>query len=70
VVKEVDVRGLSCPVPLMQTKKAIEGNPEEIVVHADSGTAKANVSAFLQDSGYQVTVDQDGEEYRIKGSRG
>ncbi len=53
----------------MQTKKAIEDNPDEILVHADSGTAKANVTAFLQDSGYQVSVDQDGEEYRIKGTR-
>jgi len=69
VVKEVDVRGLSCPVPLMQTKKAIEGNPEEIVVHADSGTAKANVSAFLQDAGYEVSIEQTGEEYRIRGVR-
>ena len=68
-MKEVDVRGLSCPMPLMHTKKAIEGDPAEILVHADSGTAKANVVAFLQDAGYSVTVDQTGEEYKIKGER-
>ncbi len=69
-MKELDVRGLSCPMPLMLTKKAIEGDPTEILVHADSGTAKANVTAFLADAGYSVTVDQDGEEYRITGARG
>ncbi|MCK8115033.1 sulfurtransferase TusA family protein [Anaerosoma tenue] len=68
-MKEVDVRGLSCPMPLMHTKKAIEDDPTEILVHADSGTAKANVVAFLQDAGYSVSVDQTGEEYKIKGAR-
>ncbi len=68
-MKELDVRGLSCPMPLMHTKKAIEDDPAEILVHADSGTAKANVVAFLQDAGYSVSVDQTGEEYRIKGAR-
>ena len=67
-MKELDVRGLSCPMPLMHTKKALEDSPSEITVHADSGTAKANVVAFLQDNGYTVTVDEDGEEYRIKGT--
>lgn len=69
-MKEIDVRGLSCPMPLMHTKKAIEGSPTEIVVHADSGTAKANVAALLADEGYTVTIDESGEEYRIKGVRG
>ncbi|MDY0340498.1 MAG: sulfurtransferase TusA family protein [Coriobacteriia bacterium] len=68
-MKEVDVRGLSCPMPLMLAKKGIEGDPAEIMVHADSGTAKANVVAFLQDAGYTVTVEESGDEYRIKGSR-
>lgn len=68
-VKEVDVRGLSCPMPIMHTKKALDDEPAEILVHADSGTAKANVSALLSDFGYDVAVEQDGEEYRIKGVR-
>lgn len=66
-MKELDVRGLSCPMPLMHTKKALEESPAEILVHADSGTAKANVSALLADEGYTVTIEESGEEYRIKG---
>jgi TusA-related sulfurtransferase len=66
---ELDVRGLSCPMPLMHTKKALESDPAEIVVHADSGTAKANVAALLADEGYTVTIEESGEEYRIKGIR-
>ncbi len=68
-MKELDVRGLSCPMPLMHTKKAIEDDPARIIVRADSGTAKANVVAFLQDAGYAVTVDESGDEYRLEGIR-
>jgi len=57
-------------MPLMLTKKALEDDPAEIMVHADSGTSKSNVVGMLSDYGYTVTVDQDGEEYRIKGARG
>jgi TusA-related sulfurtransferase len=68
-MKEVDVRGLSCPMPLMHTKKGLADAPAEILVHADSGTAKANVSALLADEGYTVTVEENGDEYRIRGVR-
>lgn len=69
-MKELDVRGLSCPMPLMHTKKALEDAPNEILVHADSGTARANVSALLADEGFTVTIEESGDEYRIKGVRG
>ena len=68
-MKEVDARGLSCPMPLMLTKKALEDAPEEILVHSDSGTSKQNVVGMLNDYGYDVTVEQTGEEYRIRGTR-
>ncbi|PKQ20733.1 MAG: hypothetical protein CVT66_03245 [Actinobacteria bacterium HGW-Actinobacteria-6] len=68
-MKELDVRGLSCPMPLMHTKKALEGDPSKIRVHADSGTAKANVVALLKDSGYEVSIEESDEEYRITGTR-
>jgi TusA-related sulfurtransferase len=68
-MKEVDVRGLSCPMPLVQTKQALEDGTREILVHADSGTAKANVVGLLADEGYAVTVEEADDEYRIKGTR-
>ncbi len=68
-MKEVDALGLSCPMPLMLTKKALEENPGEILVHVDSGTAKQNVVGLLSDYGFTVSVEQTGEEYRIKGMR-
>ncbi|MCL4555153.1 MAG: sulfurtransferase TusA family protein [Actinobacteria bacterium] len=66
---EVDVRGLSCPMPLVETKKALDSGPDNLTVLADSGTAKANVVAMLRDSGYDVTVDESAEGYSIKATR-
>lgn len=66
---QVDVRGLSCPLPVMQTKKALQDDPEGITVLADSGTAKANVVHLLQDHGFSVEVDELDDEYRIRGVR-
>ncbi|MDZ4180363.1 MAG: sulfurtransferase TusA family protein [Coriobacteriia bacterium] len=66
---EVDARGLSCPLPVMHTKKALESNPDALVVLADSGTAKVNVSNLLTDAGFGVTVTESGEDYRIEAKR-
>lgn len=66
---QIDVRGLSCPIPLMHTKKAIESSPSEIVVLADSGTAKANVVGLLTDMQYDVEVTDADGYYTITGKR-
>lgn len=66
---EVDVRGFSCPVPLMRTKKALEGDPAEIRVLVDSGTAKANVVNLLKDSSYEVAVDETSDGWTIVGKK-
>jgi tRNA 2-thiouridine synthesizing protein A len=68
-VTEVDARGLSCPLPVMRTQEALVSEPAEIVVLADSGTAKTNVESVLMDSGYAVTIQQGPDGYRILGKR-
>lgn len=68
-MKELDVRGLSCPMPLIHTKTALADGTREILVLADSGTAKANVVALLADAGFEVTVEETDDEYRIAAVR-
>jgi tRNA 2-thiouridine synthesizing protein A len=63
---EVDARGLSCPLPVMRTKKALDAGPEALVVLVDSGTAKANVTNMLADEGYAVTVTEEPDHSRIE----
>jgi len=61
---EVDVRGYSCPVPVVKTKKAMEENPgKELKVTLDTQTAVQNVTRLGKNSGYSVASSQDGEDY-------
>ncbi len=63
---EVDVRGFSCPVPVVQTKKAMEQNPEEILnVLVETAVSKENVSRLAESRGYSIKVEEVSEEYRL-----
>ena len=56
---EVDVRGFSCPIPVVRTKKAITENPnQEITVLVESAVSKENVSRLAQSEGYSIQVEE------------
>ncbi len=63
---EVDVRGFSCPVPVVRTKKAIEENPKEVLtVLVETAVSKENVSRLARSQGYSVMVEGVSGEYRL-----
>jgi tRNA 2-thiouridine synthesizing protein A len=66
---QIDARGLSCPLPVMRTKKALESAPSTLVVLVTSGTAKANVASLLRDEGFAVQVVEGDGEYRVEARR-
>ena len=62
-MKRVDVRGLSCPEPVIQTKNAMASKEAAYEVLVDNVVAKENVSRFVLHQGYQVSVKEDGEDF-------
>lgn len=63
---EVDVQGLSCPIPVVKTKKAIEENPNQpVTVLVESAISKENVSRLAQSKGYSVKVEETPDVYRL-----
>jgi tRNA 2-thiouridine synthesizing protein A len=63
---EVDVRGFSCPVPVIRTKKAMEKNPKDILtVLMETNVSKENVSRLAESQGYSVKVEEVSGEYRL-----
>ena len=63
---EVDVRGLSCPIPVVRTRKAIEENPnEEIIVLVESAVSKENVSRLAESEGYSTHVEETEDGFRL-----
>lgn len=56
---EVDVRGFSCPIPVVRTKKAMEENPDKVIdVLVESVVSKENVSRLAKSRGYSVEVEE------------
>jgi len=66
-MKELDVRGLDCPIPVVKTKKAMDEKPgEQICVLADSAVAKENVTRLAESRGYEVKSEAAGtDEFRL-----
>jgi tRNA 2-thiouridine synthesizing protein A len=64
---EIDVRGLSCPIPVIRTKEAMESKPaDEIMVLVDSNVAKENVSRLAKSKKYVVQLQTISDtEYRL-----
>ena len=63
---EVDVRGFSCPIPVVRTKKTIEENPNEIItVLVESAVSKENVSRLAQSKGYSTKVEEVEGGFRL-----
>jgi len=58
----VDVRGLSCPQPALQTKQTIKKLDSGIVeVLVDTKTSRDNVSRLAGKAGWDVTVEEPPE---------
>ena len=64
---EVDARGLSCPIPVVKTKQAMEKNPsDDVTVWVDSNVAKENVTRLAQSKKYAVDVQTiNNNEYKL-----
>ncbi len=63
---EVDVRGYSCPIPVVRTKKAIKDNPEkELTVLVESAVSKENVSRLAESEGYTARVEEIEDGFKL-----
>jgi tRNA 2-thiouridine synthesizing protein A len=66
IMVEVDVRGLSCPIPVVRTKKAIDEHPNEgLTVLVETAVSKENVSRLAKSKGYTVKVEEVEDEFRL-----
>ena len=54
-MRTVDARGLSCPEPVILTKKALEAGESMYQILVDNPTAKENVPRFATHQGYKVS---------------
>ncbi len=61
-MKEIDCRGLSCPEPVINTKKALKESKDGVIVLVDNRVPLENVSRFAEAMGYKASnTEKDGE---------
>ncbi len=66
-MKIIDCKGMICPMPLIETRKAIRESSmgDDLQVVVDNETSFNNVSHFLNDNGYVLNYTKDGNAYTI-----
>ena len=63
---QIDVRGLSCPEPVLQTRAALEQSPgEALQVIVSDVNARENVKLLAQRNKKEVEIAQEGQDYFI-----
>ncbi len=55
----IDVRGLSCPIPVIRTKKAIDSGSTALLIIGNTEVSKENVRRLAKSSGYSVQFRSD-----------
>jgi TusA-related sulfurtransferase len=64
----LDLRGLSCPIPLIRTKDALAG-AETVSVVVDEPSAKENIIKFSKSQNFRVECFEANGEYTINISK-
>ncbi|MBN1969802.1 MAG: sulfurtransferase TusA family protein [Candidatus Delongbacteria bacterium] len=67
-MNEIDVRGLSCPEPVMRVSKALKENLIPMKILLDSEASKENVARLLSRSNksFEITNESDYTIYIVK----
>ncbi len=64
-MKEIDCRGLACPQPVLNTKKALEEGQEELIVIVDNIAARDNVERFARSQGAMVNIEKKDNNFYL-----
>jgi selenium metabolism protein YedF len=71
-MKKLDLHGLTCPAPVIETKKFLENSDTaDIEILLDDDVARENVTRFLTSKGFGVSCEKvgDGPQCVLKCSR-
>lgn len=60
-MKKIDLRGLSCPQPVIELKKEIDAGHNEIEIIVDCGAAEENTKRLASANGYQMSQESSDE---------
>lgn len=71
VQREINNRGLDCPQPVINTKRALEEMEQGTVISiVDNDAARENVTRFAENAGCQVKVEENNGEFYLTITKG
>ncbi len=64
MAEQIDARGLSCPQPVVITKKKMdELGSGTIEITVDTATSRDNIERMARNQGWRVAIQESGENY-------
>ncbi len=71
-MKIIDTRGKKCPVPIIETKKALKesGEGDVFKILTDNKTSFENLSRFLKDNKAAFSVDEEKDQWCLTVKKG
>lgn len=64
--ERVDARGLSCPQPVVLTrKKMLKMGKGRFEVIVDTGTSRDNISRLANHEGWNIVIKKEGDEFLL-----
>ncbi|CCO09070.1 sulfurtransferase-like selenium metabolism protein YedF [Desulforamulus hydrothermalis] len=71
MIREINNRGLACPQPVINTKRALDEIQQGTVISVvDNRVALENVTRFAENAGCQVNVEEKNGEFYITITKG
>lgn len=64
--KQVDVRGLSCPQPVVLVDRALADGHADLEILVDNEVARENVSRLINRRGLKADISQNGADIIIR----
>ncbi|MFA5536409.1 MAG: sulfurtransferase TusA family protein [Bacillota bacterium] len=65
-MKTLDTSGMSCPQPVLMTKKILDTKVDALDVTVDNKTAQESVQRFMEGAGYTVEIEQVDAKFILK----
>ena len=65
MAQTVDARGLSCPQPVLLSRKAIQAGDFPIEVLVETVTSRENVRRAAEKLGCAVQVEEAGDDFKL-----
>ena len=64
-MQTLDLKGQSCPIPVLEVKKSLKNDPSGVCCEVDTFAAKENIKRLVTNMGYSIEVQEFGDTWKM-----